>query len=54
MHWEELYDLDNDPDELVNRWDDPASRALRADLTEALARRFIAQSDTSPYPESLA
>ncbi|MSQ52992.1 MAG: sulfatase [Betaproteobacteria bacterium] len=52
--WGELYDLENDPDELVNHWDDPASRILRAEMTEALARRFIAQSDTSPYPESLA
>ena len=52
--WGELYDLENDPDELVNLWDDPASRTLRADMTEAMARHFIAQSDTSPYPESLA
>jgi arylsulfatase A-like enzyme len=52
--WGELYDLTNDPDELVNLWDDPSSRAVRGDLTEAMARRFIAQSDTSPYPETLA
>ncbi|MFM9971479.1 MAG: sulfatase, partial [Burkholderiales bacterium] len=52
--WGELYDLENDPDELINRWDDPVSRTVRADMMEALARRFIAQSDESPYPSSLA
>ncbi len=30
--WGELYDLELDPGELVNRWDDPAYAAVRADL----------------------
>lgn len=48
--WGELYDHANDPDELVNLWDAPESRTTRAELTEALARLMIEQSETSPYP----
>lgn len=33
----ELYDLRHDPDELVNRYDDPAEAGIRAELTRALA-----------------
>jgi arylsulfatase A-like enzyme len=32
----ELYDLDDDPGELVNRWDDAAYRSARADLLATL------------------
>jgi arylsulfatase A-like enzyme len=32
----ELYDLRADPDEYVNRWDDPALRGVRTDLLAAL------------------
>jgi len=32
----ELYDLTEDPGELVNRWDDPALRAVRRDLLATL------------------
>ena len=52
--WGELYDLPDDPHEIVNRWDDPGFMALRAQMTDALARRMLALSDTSPYPDSLA
>lgn len=34
----ELYDLDNDPLELTNRYDDSSAGRLRADLTELLLR----------------
>lgn len=44
--WGEIYDLDNDPDEIRNLWDEPG--AQRADLLEALARRMMALTDTSP------
>ncbi|MFM2130713.1 MAG: hypothetical protein RL477_2259 [Pseudomonadota bacterium] len=44
----ELYDLENDPDELVNRYEEAASAKLRAELTEELARRMIRLADTSP------
>jgi arylsulfatase A-like enzyme len=52
--WGELYDLANDPDELVNLWDDPPSAALRAELTLRLAHKMIALTDTSPYPTAAA
>ncbi|MEO7242506.1 MAG: sulfatase-like hydrolase/transferase, partial [Variovorax sp.] len=40
--WGELHDLKNDPLELVNLWDDPGARTMRADLVQALARKMIA------------
>lgn len=52
--WGELYDLRNDPEELVNRWDEPASRALRGALTDELARAMLELSETSPYPKQIA
>ena len=52
--WGELYDLENDPDEAHNLWDDPAARALRADLTEQLARRMLALRDDCPRPTQSA
>ncbi|HUB98133.1 MAG TPA: sulfatase-like hydrolase/transferase [Stellaceae bacterium] len=52
--WGEIYDLANDPDELVNLWDDPASAGVRADLVIRLARKMIALTDTSPYPTATA
>jgi GAF domain-containing protein len=50
----ELYDLDDDPDETVNLWDDAGARKLRAELTERLARAMLAGSETSPHPTALA
>ena len=52
--WGELYDLEADPDELVNLWDDPASAGLRAELVLRLARRMIALAETSPNPTASA
>lgn len=52
--WGELYDLRNDPDELVNRWDDPGARGLRGALTDELARAMLEHSETSPYPTRIA
>lgn len=46
--WGELYDLQEDPDELVNCWGDPAAAGLRAGLMEELARAMIDQAETSP------
>ncbi len=52
--WGELYELRNDPFELVNLWDDQGARQLRAGLVETLARKMIASSERSPYPTSSA
>ena len=52
--WGELYDLREDPEELINRWDDPGARALRGSLADELARAMLENSETSPYPTRIA
>ncbi len=52
--WGELYDLHDDPHELVNRWDDAAARELRLVLQDQLLHAMIALTDTSPRPSALA
>lgn len=46
--WGELYDIEDDPEELVNLWESPAHRALRCEMMERLTRKMVAFSDTSP------
>ena len=46
--WGELYDLENDPHEMRNLWDDDGSRKQRGELMEVLARKMMALTDTSP------
>lgn len=46
----ELYNLNADPMELENLWNDPAAAHRRAVLTEALLREMITHSETSPKP----
>ncbi len=48
--WGELYDLENDPDELVNLHDDPDHAAVRAELTDIMLRRMIELQDRAPLP----
>ena len=48
--WGELYDLENDPHELVNRWDDPGYRRVRGELCEQLAYEQMAAADFTPLP----
>ena len=52
--WGELYDLSADPDEVENRWSDPAAAGTKARLLEALARRQIALRDRSLCPTGRA
>lgn len=52
--WGELYDLDADPLELRNLWNDSASLPLRRELMEQLARAMLSAADTSPYPDAAA
>lgn len=54
VDWGELYDLREDPDELVNLWDEPGARSLRAELTLQLARQMLHHADTSPNPSAQA
>lgn len=48
--WSELYDLNNDPDELNNVWDNPQYQADKHRLLEAMLRESIALQDRSPLP----
>jgi len=50
----ELFALDEDPDEMVNRYADPGAAALRADLFERLAVEQMVLSDTGTTPTSTA
>lgn len=47
LDWGELYDLEIDPHELDNRWDDPACREMRLILQERLNQRLLALRDRS-------
>src|SRR5579862_944429 len=46
----ELYDLQSDPHEMDNLFDDPAQRAARAEMMERLAYREMEFADRSPLP----
>jgi len=46
----ELYDLESDPHEIHNRYNDPAFVKIKSDLTEKMLRRMIDLQDRSPLP----
>jgi arylsulfatase A-like enzyme len=48
--WGELYDLENDPHEMDNLFEDPAHRAVRGELMEKLAYRQMELAERSPLP----
>lgn len=48
--WGELYDLENDPGEFRNLWDDPAHSRARAEMVLSLARAEIEHVDRAPFP----
>ena len=52
--WGELYDLETDPNEFDNLWDDQAFKDRRAALVESLARTEISTVDQVPFPTSHA
>jgi arylsulfatase A-like enzyme len=46
--WGELYDLQEDPHELGNLWDEPSVHGERDRLIEMLAHRMMSLAETSP------
>ena len=53
-NWGELYDLENDPHEIVNRWSDPDFAKIRSELQEQLLMQTIAMQDYAPLPTGRA
>ncbi|MEM6384575.1 MAG: sulfatase/phosphatase domain-containing protein, partial [Pseudomonadota bacterium] len=54
IDWGELYDLEGDPGEFDNLWDDPGMVAVKAQLMEQLARSEMAHVDQAPMPTGRA
>lgn len=54
VDWGELYDLEADPGEFENLWEDAAHQEQRNALIETLARTEIAHVDHVPFPTSHA
>lgn len=54
QNWGELFDLQEDPDELRNLWTEPAASTLKNELGTALAYAMLNLADTSPYPSASA
>jgi len=48
--WDEFYDLQQDPDELHNRFNDPAHADEQRQVTETMLRRTIELQDRAPLP----
>jgi hypothetical protein len=52
--WGELYDLQHDPHEMDNLFEDARHRGVRAELMETLAYRQMELADRSPLPTGRA
>ena len=50
----ELYNLQDDPQEHRNLWNDADAQAIKGALSERLLRTMIDEQDRSPLPEYLA
>jgi arylsulfatase A-like enzyme len=48
--WGEFYDLENDPLETENLWDDPAAASTKRDMTERLIHKMMDMAERSPRP----
>lgn len=52
--WGELYDLLDDPLELVNLWEEPKAEGVKSTLVLRLVRALIEHAETSPNPTRIA
>ena len=52
--WGEVYDLQEDPHEMHNLWDDPGKLGIKCELLERMARRMSELADRSPFPTARA
>jgi arylsulfatase A-like enzyme len=52
--WGELYDLEQDPEEMCNRWSDPDALNVRAELLWRLVRRMAEYANNCPLPTRIA
>ena len=46
--WGEFYDLENDPLEMDNLWDDPAAASAKRELTERLLHKMMELAERTP------
>ena len=47
----ELYDMDEDPTQRVNRWDDPACQGVKKDMIDAIRTNLYRVPMRHPLPE---
>ena len=48
--WGELYDLEEDPHEMRNLWDDPSALGVKCEMLERMAHEMTELADRSPFP----
>lgn len=49
-NWGELYDLEADPDEVINLFDDPSAIDIKNRISSAMLHKMIELQDRSPLP----
>lgn len=54
VEWGELYDLQEDPHEMVNLFEDPDKAGLKHELFEQLSRQMMSHADRGPFPTGRA
>ena len=47
----ELYDMDKDPTQRVNFWDDPAYAGVKKDMIDAIRTQLLQVPQRHPLPE---
>ena len=54
VEWGELYDVENDPGEIVNLWDDAEYANVKQTLLHRLVMSMQDHGETSPFPQSVS